>query len=355
MSLMEKVKTFVMEKKFLVLGVVLAVFVTVGVFVGWQKYTHSQSPEYFITQLNAALVADDMAALATLVDFRAITEDVATHILAQPMPSKSSTPKQQQVPLLAEDIQRFFIESMKNKDNEAKNTAPENPLAPLSPLPADFAKQISGNFFLHARTSDGAITGVRFTHPRLDKEFTLHFYLSQKPDWQMVRLINVRDLVQTYIKEDASLEQSRQKANAIQRAKDQKRINTQFKMEECVAFIHTPTGQKTPNLTIRIRGQNAGPFIIRNMTFDTTIHAQIDNGELAFKQNINTAARINVGTTLEDSFTLELETEGKEAKILTESKKILCEAKVRFMTLDNGTMLYTADDETYMGKPLPKK
>ncbi len=358
MSLVEKIKTFVIEKKFLVLGAVLTLALAVGGLMGWQKYSHTQSPEFFVEQLNAALVAHDLATLATLVDFKTLTEDVAQQILAQPMPSKFSTPKQTKIPLLAEDIQIFLLEALAEKEE----TAPAGPidgvaeaLAPLAPLPTDFAKQIAGKFFLQARTQNGAITAVRFNHPRLEKDFTLHFYLNSEPDWKITRLINSKDLVQAYIDEDTTLEGARKKAHDLQRAKDQKRIDQQFNLEECTAFIHTPTGQKTPILTVRIRGYNNGPFVIRNMTFDTTVHAHYSEGELTFKHKINTAARLSVGTTLEDSYRLELDTEGKDAKILIGSDKTLCEAKVSFMTLDNGTMLYINEDKTNMEKALPQK
>ncbi len=354
MSFVEKAKVFVVEKKMLVIGLTLTLVLGGGGFLGWKKYTYSQSPQAFIEQLNTALTATDVTALATLIDFRTLTEDLAKNILAQPMPSKSSTPKSTEVPLLAEDIQKFFLQNLQNTDT-AKTPATEDPLAPLMPLPPDFIKQVSGKFIFQTQTQEGAITSVRIHYPRLEKDFTFYFLAKQKPHWRIERVMNTKELVQAYIKEDSTLERGRKKLYDIQREKDRKRIESQFRVEECTAFIHRPNGQTTPNLIVRIRGYNQGPFIIRNMTFATKVYARNANGEIAFSQKLNSAARINVGTLLEDSYTHELETESKEAKFLLEVPEVSCEAHVHFMTLDNGQLLFLADDETYMGKPLPKK
>ncbi len=355
MALAINVKEFIMEKKFHLLGLVLAITLVGGGWFGWNKYTHSHSPEYFLEQLNAALAAKDLASLAVLVDFRTFSEDIAQRILAQPMPSEHSTPKHKEPHLLAESIQNFFMENIKDPKPAPPADIEEDPLAPVDALPIDFITQITGKFTLETRMSDGAVASVKMHYPRFKKELPFYFYLKQKPEWRLIRLANANELLKSYIKEDTAIEVGRKQVYKKQREQDRKRIENQFKVEECTAFIHRPRGQKVPLLMVRIGGYNNGPFTIRNMTFDTSINVENHDAELSFKQRINTAARLTVGTNLEDSYTLELETESKEAKILLGAEKLTCTAKVFFMTLDNGAMLHLAEDEATITKPLPKK
>ncbi len=355
MSAVEKAKTFLNEKKSLVIGLVVTALVAGGGFWAWKKYTHANSPEAYIAKVNTALLTADLAALATLVDFRTLSEDFAQHILSQPMASPSSAPRNTQVPLLSEDIQKFFLQKMHTRDEDAEKEDSTNPLDPLLPVPPNFITQIAGNLSLHTQTRTDAVAIVKMEYPRIEKEYMLQFLLQKKPDWRIVRFLNAKELVHAYVQEDTFLEQGRKKARQIQRDKDKKRIEAQLTIDECTAFLHKPRGQKEPILVVRIRGYNNGPYIIRNMTFDITVEARTSHGQLEFKQKVNRGTRLNVGTTLEDNFNHELQTEGKDAEFLLEAPKVSCTAHVHFMTLDNGEVLYLPDDENYMGKPLPKK
>ncbi len=356
MAFAQNAKEFIIQKKFHLLGLTLALALAGGGWFGWQKYTHSQSPEYFLDQLNAAMAAKDLESLARLVDFRSLSEDMAKRILAQPMPSEYSTPKQTEIPLLAEELQTFFLENIKDPKDAPTEEIEENSLDPLEPLPVDFISQIINNkFTLETRMDNGAIASVKLHYPRFKLDLPFYFYLKEVPEWRVIRVANAENLLKKYITEDSTIEAGRKQVYKKQREQDRKRIEKQFMVEGCTAFIHQPRGQKVPLLMVRVEGYNKGPFTIRNMIFDTTINVENHDAELSFKQRINTAARLTVGTNLEDSYTLELETESREAKILLGAEKVTCSAKVFFMTLDNGAMLHLEEDENSITQPLPKK
>ncbi len=322
-----------------------------GALYGWKSYTHAQSPEAYVEKLNAALTSTDLAALAIMIDFRPMTEAMAHLILDSPMPSAATTPKTRNEAELAELIQKAFMESLKNRDAKADDKK-QDPLAPIMPLPIDFAKQISGNVTLLGRAQNGAIISVSMQHPQVDKTIPLHFLIEEKPDWKLTKFINFSDVLQAYILEEAALEKGRQKIFKAKRAEDQKRMEQQFRLDDCTAFVHKPAGQKNSMITLRIKGYNKGPFIIRNITFDTKIVVESSGGELYYNHNINTASRLLVGTTLEDSFIMELRPEDESTRILEQAPKLSCQARVAFMTLDNGKVLFVAPDEKVIRKPL---
>ncbi len=351
MSLVQNLKEFVIKNRTLVITVLSVLILGGGSIYAWKKYTYAQSPEAYVEKLNLALLKGDLAALAFLIDFRPMTESMARILLDTTMPSKESTPAVQSKEELAEKIQKTFIENIQNRDAKV-DTTKQDPLASITPLPHDFIKQIAGNVSLLGTSQEGAIISIKFNHPRLEKDFQLHFLIKEKPDWKIVKFINFSDLLQIYIKEELALEKGRKKIFEAKRAEDQKRMKQQFRMDECTAFIHRPSGQKFSTLSVRIRGYNKGPFIIRNMTFDTKVVVESSGGQLFYNHNINTASRILVGTTLEDSYNMELRPEDESTSILEQAPKLSCEANVIFMTLDNGKALFVAPDESIIRKPL---
>ncbi len=335
--------------------VLLALFLLGGGgFYGWQRYTYANSPEAYVEKLNAALLSGDLATLAVIVDFRPMTESMAHLILDSPMPSEASRPSTTNEAVLAENIQKAFMESVKNRDAKPSDKK-EDPLAPIKPLPPDFTKQIAGNVTLLGRAQNGAIISAKMTHDRVDKDYQLHFLIEQKPDWKITKFVNFPDLLQAYILEEAALERGRKKIFEAKRAEDKKRMDQQFRLDECTAFVHRPSGQKTSMLTVRIKGYNKGPFTIRNITFDTKIVVGSSGGELYYNHNISTASRLLVGTNLEDSFIMELLPEYESTQILEQAPKLTCEPNITFMTLDNGKAFHVTPDEKTIKKPLDEK
>ncbi len=318
--------------------------------------TKEPSPEEYVEQHNTAMTAADFTTLVKLVDFRTLTEDIAQHILNAPPVSKVSTPKEKTVSELAQKIEQFFIKSMKNSGAKANPNAQKKTdlAAPFMPVPDDLAQQITGKFSLRGLSKQGAIVTTQFTHPELEESVPLHFLVTQTPEWKMIRLINISELLKEYNVHEKKLERARQKEYDLKRAKDKKRIEQQFKLDSCVAFVHQPSGQKTPLLTVRIKGYNNGPFTIRNMTFDTKVRVHSSGGELVYNHDINTAAQLRVGVTLEDSYTLDIDKDEKEVAVLLKAPKVTCTAHVQYMTLDNGQILFLAEETGTLKNPASK-
>ncbi len=343
-------KDFFAGKKIIIIAIIVMALGGGG-FFAWKMLGQDQNPQSYVQTLNKAMLEGDLTTLVKIVDFRSLTEDMARQILADPQIPSIIKLENKSLSALSQNIEQVFIKSMQERTAAPKPSQNTDPFAPLAPVPEDFAKQITGKFTLHGSSQNSAIATVNFNHPRLEKDFPMHFLLEQAPNWKMTKLVNMPDLLQEYIKEEKNLLGARQKHHKMLRDKDKKRIEQQFKLDECKAFVHKPSGQKTPLLTVRIKGYNNGPFTIRNMTFDTRVVIHNKGGELIYNHDINTASQLRVGITLEDSYTIDLEEGDKETEFLTKATKVTCDAVVQYMTLDDGKVLYIDDDDKTLKHP----
>ncbi len=340
MSAVEKIKTFVMTFKWYLLGGTLTIALLAGGFYGWKHYTYINSPEYYLEQLNAALVANDLEKLAVLIDFRTISEDMALHIKNAPIPKRPIKAKETNFVPLHETIQKAFMQALENKDAPPQEQNID-PLAPLNPLPGDFAAQISGKLQLQAALDNEAVLSVNVHYPRLKTDYRLLFLIEKKPDWIMTRLNNIDEILRHYVAEENKLEALREEKFQKNNVTFQARMNSQFQVDSCTAFLHKAQGSANTTLYVRIKGYNKGPHIIRNMTFDTTISSTNEQGEVLLKKDLNMAARILPGVNLEDSYDVDLDPNNEIDAAIIQAKALFCKAKPRVMTLGNGELLFT--------------
>ncbi len=341
MSAVEKVKQFVKTARWYIVGTIVTLGLLGGGLFGWSHYKHINSPEYYLEQLNAALLANDLATLAVLVDFRTITEHMAQQIQQAPIPKRPVNAKEANVYPLYEEIQREFMQALQNKDQTTTTEETTDPLSPLDPLPKDFAAQISGKLQLQAALEDEAILSTTVHYPRLKKDYKLFFLIEKKPDWIMTRLNNIDEILKQYVAEENKLEILREEHFQQNNVEFQKRMDAQFHVSSCTAFLHHVTGNPNATLYVRIKGYNKGPSIIRNMTFATTINSSGEQGKVLLTKDLNMATRILPGVDLEDSYNLELDPNNPIDAAILAAKDLFCSAKPRVMTLGNGVLLYT--------------
>ncbi len=340
MSFVPKLKEFVLAKRWYIIGVTLTLVLAGGGLYAYKQHTYKQSPEFFLTQLNAGLQSNNLPLLATLIDFRSLTDDISKQIVRAPIPQHYGKIRETEYIVVAEQIQNDFILAMQTKDEEKPANPNPNPLAPLEPLPADFAMQISGKFRLQGLADNKAIITTTINHPRLKKDYKLSFLCEQKPHWMVTKFINFNELLAEYIDEENKLEVLRENKFLEDNIKFAKRMSDQFSVSDCTAFVHTASDGHT-TLFVRVRGYNRGPFIIQNMTFATEVIAETSEGPMTIEKDLNMAARILPGVDLQDSYSIELDKNKPEDMLLINTTNFVCKAKPRMMTLGNGTLLFT--------------
>ncbi len=330
----------VLKKFKLLIIFVLLAGLSVGGYFGWRHYTFLQSPEHYVDKLNTALAANNFEELATLVDFRRLTEDLAVRFLAAPLPDESIRPKSMNAAELAEEMQRIFMDAMLTRNEAPKGGPPKNPLRPLEPFPEDFAKQLVGAISLTSKTEHDALAQLSIHYPRLEKDITFLLQITKNPEWQLTHVANSDSLLQTYIAEERAMDAKRKDAYIKQMDENAKRMAGQFIINSCFAFMQTVAQQEGGIFIVRVKGYNKGPQIIRNMTIQTTITGQSLQGEFAFKRSLHSATRILPGVDMEDSYTLELDPNNPEDFRILQGHSFTCDAIPTTMTLGSGEFLF---------------
>ncbi len=328
-------------KKFKILIIlVLLAGLSVGGYFGWKHYKFLQSPEHYVEKLNAALNANNKAELATLLDLRKITEELAARFLSAPLPNESVKPQDTGPTQLAETMQLAFIDALLTRDQEPAPAPPKNPLRPIEPFPDDFAKQLVGNITLKSASENSAVAQVNIHYPRTKKDVTFLLQIEKKPDWIMTRVLNIDQLLQIYIEEEKIMDAMRQDAYITKMNENAKRMKAQFIVHSCFAFMQTVSRQDGGILIVRVKGYNKGPHIIRNMTLETVVSATNPQGPFSFKRNLHSATRILPAVDLEDSYTLELDPNNAEDAAILQGHGFSCTATPTTMTLGNGEFLF---------------
>ncbi len=340
MSFAANLKNFLISKKWFLLGFILLLIMSMGGFYGWKHYQYLQSPQHFLSQLNAATQSNDFVTLAKLVDFRGIAEDISKQIVRAPIPPSADKPRETDYLAMSDKIQNDFIIAMENKDKDTTTKTANDPLSSLEPLPKDFAAQISGKFELQTTVEDEGLISVSVNYPRLDKKYKLLFTISKNPEWKITRFNNTAELIEEYIAEENKLEVLRDLKFQKDNAEMQASMLKQFTVKQCTAFLHT-TSDGQSSLFVRVNGYNNGPYIILNMTFETNVTVHGVQGNLEFKHDLNMAARLLPGVDLIDSYSIELDQNNERDEKILSAQEFSCTARIRLMTLSNGKLLFT--------------
>ncbi len=335
------IKDFLLNNRKLVIGIVLICILAGGGYFAYTKYTFSKSPENFVIELNTALATANMPELAKKINFRTLTEDIASEILNMNLPLSIAIQEKNQT-ILAENMQKFFLDALTGKDSSTQ--APpvrQDPLRPYELIPDDFLTQLAGNIVLHGQREDTAFLRAQLHYPRMKKDITIFFLLEKNPEWQLVRITNLADILRTFTTAENQLSDQREQRFLKEKQANEERINAQFTLNSCTAFLFKPSGQQEPTLRVNLTGHNNGPFIIRNMTFKVAISGKTAKAPIRIEKDLSNAARINPAVTMEDSYTIELKADDAIESAFMQATDVACTAKVHFMTLDNGELLYT--------------
>lgn len=323
-------------KKFKIpLIIVGAIFLLgIGAFFGWKQYQFLQSPEKALQTITLALQKGDRHQLALLVDFRALSEDLARQIQAH-YPAAASLPA---LAVLAENIQQSLWDSM---GASADKPVKVNPYAPLEPLPAEALPQIATTLHMQQVTEHFALLQAIVDYPRAEHAFTLLLQLDDKAGqgWRITKVVNAAELVQAFVKAETLIANHKAEALAKKNAEQESRMNAQFTLHSCTARAGMLSDGKTALLTIEILGFNPGPHAIFNFNIEASLNSKTSGGDL-FKVPLNLAKRTLQGENFSHSWNIPLDLESPEHQALLREKNLQCTPRFRNMGLGSGEVLF---------------
>lgn len=316
------------------IGVLLAA-ACVGGYYGWGWYQHRQSAAYAMEKLQRALNPPDVETLAHMVDFRAISHDLA-QILASVFPFYHAGPDQER--LIRHRLQQALLQRLSDKDKQPAYVAEGNEekdlQKPLLILPGNFLEQLVANMSLRETGPDSALLTSKIENPQLEHAIAPVFRMHKTQDgWVVGKLINASEIVavlrQDLLKRHARLRE-------VFKAKNE---NTRKKMDQLLPILSCSadggllSDGKTFILMIHVIARNRGDIQANNYSLDVSISGK--NGKTIERRFLNAAKPVAPGEDFNHRWSFELESQSSLAQALMSEIPLQCKASWQTLGLSN--------------------
>lgn len=344
-SLPAFVKTFaaMLRRRLLPLTIAAMVLVAaLGGHIGWRYWQFRQTADHTFEELKAALHPTDAKALAGLVDFNALGNQLAAAV-AQSYPFVRPGPEQRTD--LSDLIQTALLRQAKTKEEPLKDLPdlPHRLKTPLYVLPQDFYTQLAASLSLQTSGDTVALVRAKVRHPLLDKEFTLLMELERTPDtgWRIRRLVNGQQLVRDFRAAQVARMEAKRKDIVEKNAAVTARFQRDFPIRDCSAEAGVISDGKTLLLVLRVQAHNNGSVRVNNMNFEATVLGP--DGHELLRRQCNAVAPIGPGEDLDHRWTVELDAASPPGRAVRAAGTLACRAAWKTLGLANGEVLHITD------------
>lgn len=326
---------FTKYKKILVLsiGVLLLLGGAVG---GFGYYQAQRSPEKALKNITLALQKGNRVALATLVDFRVLSEHFSAAIVAAY--GKDKVPS---VPELADALQQQVLDGLDAKPDDSAKPVKADPYAPLHPFPLDTLAQIATTLQLETAEDTFALLRAKVDYPRAEKNFALVLQMDKTTSgaWRISKIVNAADIVRAFIASEASIAQQKSFALAEKNNEQRERMNGQFIVHSCTVVADLLSDGKTALMTIEILGRNPGPHAIHSFNIEASLTGT--KPKVTPKVFLlNLAKRTLQGENFSHTWNITLDLQNPDHVYLLQEKKLQCTTRFNNMALGSGEVLF---------------
>ena len=324
----------VVRRHLLPLTIALTVLVTaLGGYIGWNYWQFRQTAAHAFEELKGALHPADLSALANLVDFNALGNQLAV-VAAQSYPFARPGPAQ--ITDLSDLIQTALLRQARIKEEPLKETPDlaQRLKTPLYVLPQDFYTQLAASCSLQTAGDTVALVRATVHHPLLDRTFTLLMELERTPveSWKIRRIVNSAQLERM-----AARRKKVEEKNAAVTA----RFYQDFPIQDCTAEAGTLSDGKTLLLVLHLRARNNGATRVNNMNFEAAV-LDLDGRELLRRQ-CNVVQPTPPGEALDHRWTIELDAASPTGQKVRAAGALTCRPIWKTLGLANGEVLHITD------------
>lgn len=337
-NLLIRLKTHKLVAFFLLLFICAAL--CAGAWYGWKEYQYRQSSEYAFAQIKQALTPPNPKALAQLVDFNAITQELA-QATSKNFPFFKAGPDQERA--IRNLLQTVLLKRFMSKDESKAQPLPESEeeqlLKEVEILPADFVSQLRDNMTLLENGTEAAHIGTKVENPLLKKSFPLVFSLRKTPDgWKITHLANSPELL-TQLR-SALLERHARLREVYENKNSQttKRMEQLLPILSCSVDAGLLSDKKTLLMVVQVIARNRGPIQINNFNVDASIMGR--NGKEIAQRFLNVAKPIAPGEDFNHRWNFELEANSPLARRILGAGPLQCKATWQTLGLNNAEVLH---------------
>ena len=333
--------SFMRQNAFVVAAGTSIVIVAVLAYSGWRYYQFRQSSLYAYEELYDALKNAQANHIAEVVDFNALSKQLAAS-LAQSYPFLKAGPNQERQ--ISDMIQTALLKQLRSKQEAAK----EEPdlktrlKTQLYALPPDFLEQLAKTISLQASSEGTALLTAKIRHPLLDKTFPLILRMDKAAEGWVVRsLVNGPELTRQF--REAQVERMRGQRQIIldKNVLTERRIKDIFPIQSCSVDAGLISDGSTLLVMVSVLARDVGTVGVNNMNLFVDI---LDaSGNKLLSRYLNAVQPVRPGEDFKRSWTIELDGRNELGRRLLQGLPLKCTAAWKTIGLDNGEVLHISD------------
>jgi hypothetical protein len=299
-------------------------------------HRYRTGPDYAFKNLRAALNEDDKVRLATMVDFRSLSEDLIQAAYPQ------ATNEAQKAEMRDEAQRRALKALAAGKDAKPAIALPRRLFEPVPFVPEDVVAQFAAGMKLE-KASDGVQIRSQFTHNGLQTNFPVRLLMERRQSgWLVTRLLNAQDLVSLYKGAmDAVLAEDEAKL-AEKNEKIVSKMRLHFDSPQCLAAVNLMGSQQEAMLVVKVTAKNTDTATLHNVNLLLDVRAS--NGSLAYSRRLEVVQRVYGGGEFSNTWTVVLDANSEEAARLLRAGPLSCTVEPKVMSVGVGEILYLRKD-----------
>jgi len=307
---------------------------------GLLLYLYRTGPDYAFKDLRAALNDGDKAKLATIVDFRALAEDlVQAGLAAYPQAAANEI----QMTEMQDNVQRLALKALEaGKDTKPEIALPRKLFEPVPFVPEDVVVQFAAGMKLE-KTSGAAQILSQFTHNGLQTNFPVRLLMERRRSgWLVTRLLNAQEVVSLYksamdailVEDEAKLAETNKQIRS--------RMRAHFDSPQCLASVNLVGNRQEAMLIVKVTAKNTDSTTLHNVNLACDVHAS--NGTPVYSRHLNVVQRVYGGGAFSNIWTIILEADSEEAARLLQAGPLSCTVEPKAMSVGMGEVLYPRTD-----------
>lgn len=335
---------FASHKKMGALVIVLLIAgIGAGGFFAFQEFQRRQSGAYALEQLQGALNPPDTDALAHLVDFKSLGQDMARAAReAFPFMHEGNDQERSISHGIQKALLKKFMEKPKSGSQFPEDQSESAQLQkPLQMLPDDLAAQLMTNARVRDTGPGSAVIEARVENKQLKRSFDLQFGLQRTGDgWVVRHLLNAPALAQelraAMLERHASLRNVYLEKNAA----TTKKMDAAIPLQKCEADAGVLSDGKTFVMVVHAVAKNISNVQINNFNLDASLYNP--NGQALWRRFLNAAQPVPPGAVFDHRWSYELDAHDPLARKLLQGP-LQCRASWQTLSLGNGQVWHIAE------------
>jgi len=379
-------------------GVILLALAGASAVGGALFYRHQTGSGRAFQMLQEALNMGDKVGLATLADFRTLSEDFVQAVLA--VYPQAETDEMQQAEM-RDEVQRQVLKAFDaKKSTKSEGAKPRKIFTSVPVVPEDVVAQIAAGLKLEAApedlvahlparlkpeappvdliaqimaglkreaapqdvlvqvaaglkdnivrfvvgltreaTPDGMQIRTQFAHRELQTEFSLRLLMERRQSgWRVTRLLNAQELVKQYKGAVDSVRAGDEAKRTGENDTIIARMRAHFHEPKCLAAVNMLSNKHEAMLVVKVTADNTESTTLHHVNLLCDVRA--GNGRLLYSRQLNVVQRVVGGGSFSNTWTVVLDAKSEDAVRLLQAGPLSCTVEPKTLSVGVGEVLY---------------